>query len=266
MSRYLCLITVLLLMLPVGYASAAGVGPRDLGWNGGNNDNPHNLSSLSGSTIHAAAGGENRICVFCHTPHGGADQSPLWNRPDLAQPDTSYSLYGGAVEIKTIDQAKYKNNDPTIQYPNGASRMCLSCHDGVTAIGEVIGGSIIDSSMTMSVPGTIDLATSHPISFVYDLTVMGLINGRKTGTEYQMPTASVAPLDAENRMQCTTCHDPHYDTRDPSPGYGLPFWRNYTAATNEASDYATTCNSCHIAAPNNGGVTPPSSGGSQHNL
>lgn len=256
MLRHIYLVFLLLLLLPSGQAYAGSTGPRDLGYNGGNNSNPHNLSSLSSSSIHAAAGGENRICVFCHTPHGGADQTPLWNRPNLANPDSSYPLYGGTVEIKTIGAAQYSNSNAGIQYPNGASRMCLSCHDGVTAIGEVIGGTILDSSMTMSTSGTVDLAKSHPISFIYSATVMGLINGRKTGAEYQLPPIdSQAPRDGLERMQCTTCHDPHENTRN-GISYTLPFWRNYTGV--EATDYSTTCDACHIAPPNNSGV--------QHNL
>ncbi|ORJ62916.1 hypothetical protein [Geothermobacter hydrogeniphilus] len=255
MSKYFTLFILASLLFSGGQIFAAGPGPKDLGFNNGNNSNPHNLSSLSSSNIHAAAGGEDRICVFCHTPHGGDPQTPLWNRPDLALPDSSYPLYGGVVEIKTIGAAKYTNTDASIQYPNGASRMCLSCHDGVTAIGEVISGEIIDSSMTMSAAGTIDLAKSHPISFVYNSTVMGLINGRKTSTEYQMPPInSQAPRDSLERMQCTTCHDPHVNTR--GVGYSLPFWRNYTGV--EATDYSTTCDACHVAPPNNTGT--------QHNL
>jgi len=265
MSKHVCLFIFTLLVFPFSQALALNAGPRDLGFNGGINANPHNLSSLSNSSIHAAAGGENRICVFCHTPHGGAAQTQLWNRPDLANPDSSYPLYAGSVEIKTIAAAKYTNTDVNIQYPNGASRMCLSCHDGVTAIGEVISGAIIDASMTMSVPGSIQLDTSHPISFVYDTTVLAGIGTNKPG-EYQLPLVdSQAPRDTLNRMQCTTCHDPHFDTKDAT-GYSLPFWRNYTNSASEAADYSTTCNACHLAAPTNGGITPPSSGGTQHQL
>ena len=55
--------------------------------------------------------------------------------------------------------------------------MCLSCHDGVTAIGllsdsttiNMLGGSTLNDFSSQAV---IDLSTSHPISFIYDAGVL----------------------------------------------------------------------------------------------
>ncbi|ALC17176.1 putative multiheme cytochrome c [Desulfuromonas soudanensis] len=243
-----------LALLSAGFSFAATISPRSLGYDTGaagvtgRNANPHNLSNRNdGTTLHAT-NGEDRICVFCHTPHGSSPQTPLWNRPNLANPDASYPLYAGALVIKAIGgPAKY---DYSVQYPNGASRMCLSCHDGVTAVGKVLNGADL-ATLTMPPNGIVDLSKSHPISFVYNAAVLTGLNP----ANYQLPvTDAKVPRDAESRMQCTTCHDPHLDTKDPFPGYSLPFWRNYTS--DEALDYDATCNECHIGGAYNPAVPP----------
>ena len=242
-------------LLSTGWAGAAVDPTMTLGYNGGQNDNPHNLSSLNTnvSGTHASAGGEDRICVFCHTPHGASTTaSPLWNRNDPTGPSGGFPLYAGALAIKNIAAAKYTNTDASVQYPNGASRMCLSCHDGVSAVGAVINGGSAGNnlaSLTMPASAVIDLSTSHPISFVYNSTVLAGL-AAVGETNYQLPAAtSKVKLDSQNRMQCTTCHDPHVNTR--SATYSLPMWADYTG--NDNSDYSDTCDQCHGAS-----YVPPS--------
>lgn len=223
--------------------------------------NKHNLSSNATNSIHALS--ETRICVFCHTPHGASAQSALWNRKN---PSTaSFPLYSSPTNSLNIDDdaivgdSQYSNADPAA-YPNGATRMCLSCHDGVSAIGEILNGQqgfntkiLMNSDTLLSAYPTglntsddkvvVDLASSHPVSFVYNSLVRDYLNtpaGGGTPGDYKLPEA--VPLDSSNRMQCTTCHDPHEDTRTGT--YDLPFWRN-SASGNPLLDYDNTCNDCH---------------------
>lgn len=233
--------------------------------------NKHNLSSLavghprsqtSGSGIH----GTTEVCVFCHTPHGASSAGPLWNRPSPTPPGalSAFPLYNSALVIKgdqpdftgvpadAVSHSGYTNADPTA-YPNGSTKLCLSCHDGVTALGVTLND--VPFAMTQSAltgANIVDLAFSHPVSFVYDSTVLADIqmSPSKAGN-YRLPdttatplTISVVPLDSRNRMQCTTCHDPHNDTRSAgSPESAYPFWRNLTG--NASDDYNQVCNTCH---------------------
>src|SRR5690606_35226520 len=97
-----------------------------------------------------------RICIFCHTTHN-ADTSvadaPLWNH---AVTSRNYQVY----------------NSPTMQgtpgQPSGASRLCLSCHDGTIAVDSYGGrqGSIFLGGHLAI--GADELTNDHPISFVYD--------------------------------------------------------------------------------------------------
>ncbi|WP_083928808.1 cytochrome c3 family protein [Geopsychrobacter electrodiphilus] len=227
--------------------------------------NRHNLSKGSGGVM---ATTETRICVFCHTPHGASPQSPLWNRQDPAQ--TNFPLYASpTLEIQNIPAAGYSAADQT-KYPNGASRMCLSCHDGVSSVGAVISqtSKIIMNYDTLgaydtatSSKTTIDLSKSHPISFVYSAAVKDAINVAEALPShglatYKLPLAgSKTTLDGNERMQCTTCHDPHNDTNNGTT-YTLPFWANNVTGV-EATDYDNTCNECHVSGDWNSWATPP---------
>ena len=228
--------------------------------------NRHNLSKNSGGV---QAVDETRICVFCHTPHGASPQSQLWNRKDPSE--TNFPLYvspSNTLEIQNIPAAGYSNADQT-KYPNGASRMCLSCHDGVSSIGAVISenanilmnyDTLGSYDLASGLQTTIDLSRSHPISFVYSNAVKDAINAAEItggGAVYQLPSsASKVTLDRFERMQCTTCHDPHNDTNNGTD-YTLPFWANKVA--DEASDYDNTCNECHVSGDWNSWDTSPSS-------
>ena len=81
----------------------------------------HDLSARGPGPIRAVS--EQEICIFCHTPHNASPQTPLWNRSD---PRLHYRIYESSTTDARIDQ------------PSGPSKMCLSCHDGTMALGEVL--------------------------------------------------------------------------------------------------------------------------------
>lgn len=217
-------------------------------------DNPHNMSNLADNVGPKAApndlGGTDQICVFCHTPHSATPDSPLWNRPDPIGPngDGTFPVYGQTLGLPLgIKDDPSLTGYGTADYPNGASRMCLSCHDGATSIGVLLGGApivMLSGSETITNPAAvIDLETSHPVSFKYNQTVIDTL---LDPSAYQLPDGTVdTPLD-KGQMQCTTCHDPHVDTRN-LPGYdGLPFWRHQADVLDlSVSRYDDVCNACH---------------------
>ncbi len=154
----------------------------------------HNLSAGSGNTIKAST--ENEVCIFCHTPHNSTTAQPLWNR---SAPTTTYTLYTSSTLNATLGQ------------PDGTSAMCLSCHDGLVALGNVVSRSTpISFGASSTIPaGNTNLSTNlsddHPISFVYSSALAA------TAGQLKDPTAITHPvnLDKNNKMQCTSCHDAH---------------------------------------------------------
>lgn len=155
---------------------------------------PHNLSVSGTGSIVATS--ESEICIFCHTPHNSSPKAPLWNRSD---PGQSYTLYNSSTIEATPGQ------------PDGASLLCLSCHDGTIALGNVLSRTqdiSMSGGVTVMPDGssniTQNLADDHPISFQYDIALAN------ADGELVDPNLLTAEVKLENgRMQCTACHDPH---------------------------------------------------------
>ena len=159
---------------------------------------PHNLS-VSGPNP-AFRFDEIRVCVFCHTPHNAQPyaQAPLWNRaPQTSDNTTMYSSPNFLAKVTL---------PPTM--PTGASRICLSCHDGTLALnrygGPVLGSSGAPAKLTGSANLSTNLADDHPISFPY---TAGLALSANLVPPGQLTGA--VKLDREDNVQCTSCHNPH---------------------------------------------------------
>lgn len=179
----------------------------------------HNLSISGPGPIKAVA--EQEICVFCHTPHDARRDTPyLWNRADST---ANYTTYQSSTLYATVGQ------------PSGASKLCLSCHDGTIALGAVLSrpteipfaGGLRFVPEGPSLLGT-DLSDDHPVSFAYDAG-LAAANG-----ELAAPSGLTGDvkLDGNGQMQCTSCHDPHDDTQG-----------NFLVASNQ---YSALCTTCHL--------------------
>ncbi|WP_265946394.1 cytochrome c3 family protein [Dechloromonas sp. A34] len=150
----------------------------------------HNLSKDGGQTVRANAtptAGQSttdQICVFCHTPHAASSgKSPLWNRATSAA-----STYTGYTSLSMDADGGAFQTDNTKGRPAGASLLCLSCHDGTIALGnlnvlngrtpviiDMVGGTADDKMPTGSGTTTgftrvigADLSNDHPISVTYN--------------------------------------------------------------------------------------------------
>ena len=173
---------ITILLVPAGLVQAGIV------------DTVHNLSASGPGTVRAST--EDRICIFCHTPHNSTPSGPLWNRND---PGLNYLPYSSSTAQANPGQ------------PTGASLLCLSCHDGTVALGK-----IVNPDMTITMQGATlmpsgsgrlgtDLSDDHPVSFVYSASLASQ-NG-----ELVDPAMLSGPvkLDGNGELQCTSCHDPH---------------------------------------------------------
>ncbi len=160
----------------------------------------HNLSASGPGDIRSTT--ETEICKFCHIPHHAVAPEPLW---------------GHRLPQAQYDVPSLARNAPSPQ-PDGSSRLCLSCHDGTVALGDIggkqpiaMGGTGRFSSGRRGYLGT-DLSGSHPISFV-------VADDRAADAAADIavkPLAAIRAdrqvrLDKNGKMQCTTCHDPHAD-------------------------------------------------------
>jgi len=142
-----------------------------------------------------------QICIVCHTPHNATTglTAPLWNHQVTTQ---TFTLYTNVVS---------PSFDATAAQPDGASKLCLSCHDGITKVdnfnGATNGTDVLNGGKNM---GT-DLSNDHPVSFTYDdalATTDGGLHNPST-TNSGIGGTINADLLLGSKMQCSSCHDVH---------------------------------------------------------
>lgn len=190
------------------------------------------------------------VCVFCHTPHGGSLTGPLWNRSD---PTSTWTHYSNAT------LSTYMQTLATGRTPGDESLICLSCHDGSISVNHLLnnpntllapqiltsGGNpntVIDTifgqvgakigASPSNLAGFGDLTDDHPISFSYTAVLgsspyqagesrFGELRSVAAATTYA--GEGVRFFGATNRVECSSCHDPHvYYNYLSAPDYG-PF-------------------------------------------
>ena len=149
--------------------------------------------------------GEN--CIICHTPHNSDISitiTPLWNHHPSS---STYTMY-------------FTDDDSLQAQPTGESKLCLSCHDGVSAI-DKFGGRTTATFMSGTAGANVsnEQSDSHPLSIqfnsaiaaknpsLYDPAVTTVTIG--SGSE-NTRTGTIAELLLPNgRVQCNSCHDVH---------------------------------------------------------
>ncbi|MDD5176544.1 MAG: cytochrome c3 family protein [Sterolibacterium sp.] len=181
-----------------------------------------------------------QVCKFCHTPHNANDNTaiagaPLWNRAETTQ---TFTLYGSASMSVAVEQ------------PRVATRLCLSCHDGVNASTVVHGASVSTkhSLVNSSVPAncnschargftkqTLKIGTNlnndHPVSMPYPTPALD--PAFNTPTDTQKGWGGASPNEIKlygGYVECGSCHNVH------NPDIA-PFLRK----TNVASALCLTC-------------------------
>ncbi len=160
------------------------------------------------------------LCGPCHMAHGSDPNNqliPLWSHETLNVSWTPFVSPHGTP----------------IGQPAGASKACLSCHDGTLAYNQLKGqvppgqtplfvrGDYVIGNST----GMHDLRGDHPISFDYTASVnLSPTNSLKLPTEVLSTTLPVgnnlqgqtvqAAFLKSGQIQCSSCHDVHRATGD----------------------------------------------------
>ncbi len=263
-----------ILVLIVCQANAIAPGPKVSAAG-----NKHNLSASNTGVKYRAFDDPvnnprgQQICIFCHTPHSAnvVGQTPLWNRKFSSE---TFQRYSGTAlfQITKLAAAEYGSG----AQPNGSSKLCLSCHDGVANLGEVFSGQTIAMAANSNLgdPNAIEGLASfkpstnkmknghHPVSFVYTDAIATAINTGKSTATYKMPTVPPeVKLDKQGRMQCTTCHDAHQNKSDDDACYDngglpiacsttdprkiVPFWVSHIGTNTASQDHDAVCTACH---------------------
>lgn len=150
---------------------------------------PHNLNNYPGVSIEG-----NQVCLPCHTPHNAllsGEDNVLWNHAETGESFDMYSSSAGQ--------------------PQGPSKMCLSCHDGVTAIDNYGGNGGTGIQISGSAALGSDLSNDHPIGIEYPTARPAEYNDPATfapGINFG-PGVRLVTLGGADRVECTSCHEPH---------------------------------------------------------
>jgi predicted CXXCH cytochrome family protein len=124
--------------------------------------------------------GIDEVCLPCHSPHSAAngEEGPLWNH---ALSEVTFVRKG---EVLTLGRS---------------SRLCMSCHDGVTAVGTYGSSTGSDPIQGASAIGG-NLDANHPVGVDYP-------QGRSGYRDAGNP--AVAAMLEENKVECGSCHYAH---------------------------------------------------------
>jgi len=160
----------------------------------------HDLTTGSKSPVTGVRAGS---CQYCHAPHSGIGNAPLWNQTLSVQ---TYTPYSSTTSPETGNAQPPLGRD---------SSLCLSCHDGTVAPGQTVvyGTVTMTGSMNSADVFGTNLQNSHPFSLILpmkdsvDLT-SSLVSQGKTAD----PTGAVKLI--LGNIECTSCHDPHVQARD----------------------------------------------------
>jgi predicted CXXCH cytochrome family protein len=232
------LVAVLSVALTAGALTGAALAANPYTPGAGVSTSPHNMNQYFSGTTGDAYG---RVCAYCHTPHHASTDAFLTNRNPLWAHDVSQTDFAGKTYTSTTLDAQV-GADPAI----GATRLCMSCHDGSVTIGQHYGndpgngssarlndtwGGILvgDANVTY-------LTNDHPIGFAFsdvagkekngqastsNVMIQGIKDASTTftvtvgGTQYTRSIQDLLyknPADSKYYMTCNTCHDVHNKT------------------------------------------------------
>jgi len=200
-------------------------------------------------------------CVFCHTPHQGSQTIyPLWNKN---LPTGTYSMYSSATMDATVPAE-----------PNDRSKICMSCHDGISALNVVFNapgpgtytpdtGGAYNKLSDVYWPGnpfawypgpnigemgpwnttTVILNNDHPISMRYrndldpNLRAPTTIGGRSWVVNGSI---SLPLYGTDATVECSSCHDVH----DTATYSGKGVTEVYFLRTSNVG--SQMCMTCHL--------------------
>ena len=187
---------------------------------------------LTAPAVLAAAAHSDMVgCDGCHVPHN-ADKLPgvpLWNGNETT---VTFTMYSSKTFQATIDGQ-----------PSGASKLCLSCHDGANP-----------NFLWMTDNekfGAGELVNSHPVSFVYDSALASADGALKDPSQPSTLGRTIAQdlLDVNGKLQCNSCHDVHTSGVGRALrgyNYGYETVQNDDGSTSQIHHGPELCRMCHL--------------------
>lgn len=155
-----------------------------------------------------ATGNTGDACSGCHTPHGAntSYKAVLWNR-SYVPTAASFTPYDMTTN------PDFKGGAVSLGAGSALSLLCMSCHDGTTALNAVINtpnGTVFKTG-TVSAASRLgsDLSNDHPVGFSYDASLTGQGSPAKLVQTPDPTKVRLFGSAGARRVECGSCHDAH---------------------------------------------------------
>ncbi|MFZ0305340.1 MAG: cytochrome c3 family protein [Terracidiphilus sp.] len=141
-------------------------------------------------------------CSYCHAPHSGLNTG-LWNQKLTKQ---IYSTYTSKTE-------KNSGTQPAL---GSVSNHCLSCHDGTVAMGATVVYGQVTTHGAMNSQDVFggNMQPTHPFSLVLPLKD-SIDLYASLAANHRTNDATGAVTLVNGNVECTSCHNPHVQAKDP---------------------------------------------------
>ncbi len=183
MEKIILLIIIIALTADVSILMGVGE-PEDFDLRIG--QSPHNFSNPAWLPI-------SKICHVCHTVHNEtlfSQQYPnglLWKREIDSVVYIMYHSYWGASFFDTRDKTRWTSlTGKRSNLPDGLSKFCLACHDGLIAPDMFILHHFVSAEYDVMKSNLRDP----------DITLIGM-------------SGSISEVLDREKVQCSSCHDVH---------------------------------------------------------
>ena len=195
----------------------------------------------------AATWSDQSICKPCHTPHNAVETGitgRLWAHTLSSASYTYHGASASPTDLITRLDAKSSIGQSDM---DGATRLCLSCHDGTVALDSFMGKSGVADGMGIG-QGTghgavtanlgVDLSNDHPVGFkaVYKENIgsaghfrykpvagaiaagLRFANSPTVAAGFQQDGTTALTYTNWPSVSCVSCHDVHNGSLPGEPG------------------------------------------------
>jgi predicted CXXCH cytochrome family protein len=163
----------------------------------------HDLST----TASPVRGAMSAACLYCHAPHSSRNKGPLWSQTLSSQ---TYS------QLYTSDTIQNATMQPQL---GDDSSLCLSCHDGTVAPGQMVPYGPTTMSQPMTNGLIPHLEASHPFSLKLPLKDSANLVPSLNATGATADSTQMVKL-MHGNVECGSCHNPHAQAVDKnSPNF-----------------------------------------------